>query len=60
VLRPNDGLDRFAGMVIGRFEPAVGSVLGLGLMTTKPEPSWDTPRINSNTSGKAEISNIFG
>jgi hypothetical protein len=47
-------------MVIGRFEPAVGSVLGLGLMTTKPEPSWDTPRINSNTSGKAEISNIFG
>ena len=26
-------------MVIGRFEPAVGS-LGLGLMTTKPEPSW--------------------
>ena len=26
----------------------------------KPEPSWDTRRINSNTSGKAEISNIFG
>jgi hypothetical protein len=25
----------------------------------KPEPSWDTRRINSNTSGKAEISNIF-
>ena len=35
----DDGLDRFVGMVIGRFEPAVGS-LGLGLMTTKPEPSW--------------------
>ena len=28
--------------------------------TRKPEPSWDTRRINSNTSGKAEISNIFG
>ena len=26
----------------------------------KPKPSWDTRRINSNTSGKAEISNIFG
>jgi hypothetical protein len=26
------GLDRFVGMVIGRFELAVGSVLGLGLM----------------------------
>jgi hypothetical protein len=26
----------------------------------KPEPSWDTRRINSNTSDKAEISNIFG
>jgi hypothetical protein len=26
------GLDRFVGIVIGRFEPAVGSVLGLGLM----------------------------
>jgi hypothetical protein len=24
------------------------------------KPSWDTRRINSNTSGKAEISNIFG
>ena len=28
----DDGLDRFVGMVIGRFEPAVGSVLGLGLI----------------------------
>ena len=28
----DDGLDRFVGMVIGRFELAVGSVLGLGLM----------------------------
>jgi hypothetical protein len=26
----------------------------------KPEPSWDTRRINSNTLDKAEISNIFG
>ena len=26
----------------------------------KPEPSWATRRINSNTSDKAEISNIFG
>jgi hypothetical protein len=30
---------RFVGMVIGRFEPAVGS-LGLGLMTSKPETPW--------------------
>ncbi len=28
----DDGLDRFVGMMVGGFEPAVGSVLGLGLM----------------------------
>jgi hypothetical protein len=26
----DDGLDRFVGMVVGGFELAVGSVLGLG------------------------------
>ena len=31
-----------------------------GAIPVKPEPSWDTRRINSNTSDKAEISNIFG
>ena len=28
----DDSLDRFVGMMVGGFEPAVGSVLGLGLM----------------------------
>jgi hypothetical protein len=47
----DDGLDRFVGMVIGRFELAVGSVLGLGLMdevryvqrcAAKPNPRFWT------------------